>query len=380
MHILLFIAFLLSVVYAILMLAYKYGWSRAKVFVAGKNYLPVTKISVIIPARNEEENITACIQALLAQDYPKELLEIIVVDDHSTDNTASIIKEYADSGVQYISLAEAMKEGGQVVAYKKLALATGIGQSEGELIVTTDADCVSETLRLHEIAAIYEQEKPVMIVAPVRFTSDGSILQTFQALDFMSMQGITVATLQLGLGNMCNGANLAFQRAAFDKVGGYTGTDHIATGDDYLLMVKLNKEYPGAISYLKSWEAIVDTPPQTTWAGFFQQRVRWASKSGKYDDSKLTGVLLLVYLYNFSLLLLALSGFYRIELFVWFIILLVFKTIVELIYLAPVAKFYNMGRRLSAFPLLQPLHILYIVSAGFMGFIGKYQWKGRTVS
>lgn len=381
MYIVLYIASVLTVVYSVLMFVYRYGWQKRPLLVTNRKYFsPSTKISVIIPARNEEENIGACIESLLKEDYPSELLEVIVVDDHSTDNTAEIVKSYADSGVRYIDLAEAANtDKGEFIAYKKLALNTGIELSTGELIITTDADCVSDGFRLHEIVSFYEDEYPVMIVAPVRFTSDGSFLQMFQSLDFMSMQGVTVASLQLNLGNMCNGANLAFQRAAFDNVGGYSGIDHIATGDDYLLMVKLNKEYPGCLSYLKSEEAIVDTPPQTTWTSFFQQRIRWASKSGKYKDHKLTAILLVVYLYNVSLFALGLVSIFDFQLFIWLIILLVFKSMSEQIYMLPVARFYGKVKELSHFPLLQPVHVLYIVLAGLLGIFGKYEWKGRTV-
>lgn len=368
-----YISWVLLGAYVLLMLLYRWGWYRQQPFIIATDYTPATSISVIIPARNEEVNIANCIQSILAQDYPKGLLEIIVVDDHSDDNTADIVKGYSTQGVRYINLADYTD--GEVKSYKKLALATGIAQCRGDLIITTDADCTAGSFWLKHIAAKYEKEKPVIIVAPVNFTADNSLVQQFQSLDFMSMQGITAATLQLKLGNMCNGANLAFEKAAYIQVGGYQGVDHIASGDDYLLMMKLAKVFPKRISYLKNRTAIVSTPPQPNWAGFLQQRIRWASKSGKYDDSKMTGVLLLVYLFNFSFLLLILAG----GLYPHILAILAIKTIVELFYLYPVATFYGKRQQLLVFPLLQPLHIAYIITAGFLGFAGVYSWKGRQV-
>lgn len=368
-----YISWVLLGAYVLLMLLYRWGWHRQKPFVIANDYAPITAISVIIPARNEKVNIANCIQSILAQDYPKGLLEIIVVDDHSDDNTADIVKGYYMQGVQYINLADYTD--GEVKSYKKLALATGIAQCVGDLIITTDADCTANPAWLKHLAAKYEQGKPVMIVAPVNFTADNSLVQVFQSLDFMSMQGITAATLQLKLGNMCNGANLAFEKAAYTQVGGYQGVDHIASGDDYLLMMKLAKVFPNRISYLKNTAAIVSTPPQPNWAGFLQQRIRWASKSGKYDDNKMTAVLLLVYLFNFSFLLLLLAdGVYP-----HLLAILAIKTIVELLYLYPVAAFLGKKPQLLLFPLLQPLHIAYIITAGFLGFAGVYRWKGRQV-
>lgn len=374
----LYISVTLTVVYALLMLLYKYGWKQQVPSTLNNGYIPSTSVSVIIPARNEELNIVDCVRSVLNQDYPEHLLEVIVVDDHSTDNTAAVVQGIADNRVKLLRLAEYIDEH-QVAAHKKQALATGITHSSGQLIVTTDADCTAGKNWLKNIAALYEQDKPVMIVAPVDFTANGKLSGLFQSLDFMSMQGITVATLQLRLGNMSNGANLAFSRSAFDKVDGYKGVDHIASGDDYLLMMKLTKKIPGRVAYVKSKEAIVHTSPQPDWKSFLNQRVRWASKSGKYDDNRLTAVLLVVYLYNLSLLLTLVACLFDSSLWQYLLSMVIIKTVFELIYLLPVASFFNKRKQLWLFPLLQPLHIIYIVLAGFLGFVGVYQWKGRVV-
>lgn len=372
------IAALFTLLYATLMLLYRKGWQEQPVF-NKPDIIPQTKISIIIPARNEEDNIGKCLDAILAQDYPEHLYVVIVVDDHSTDKTADIVKGYHKQNIRCIKLAD--HAGETTIAYKKKALSLGIAASAGDLIITTDADCVAGSNWLYNMAAIYQQEKPVMIVAPVDFTNNGSIVQLFQSLDFMSMQGITAASHKLGLGNMSNGANLAFTKAAYNAVDGYKGIDHLASGDDYLLMMKLNYAYPGRISYLKSQDAIVKTAPQPDWSSFIQQRIRWASKSGKYDDKKLTSILAFVYLYNVLIFISAFVSFVHLNTIYGysFFLLLLIKTIVELIYLAPVARFFNKRWELLYFPLLQPLHILYIVSAGFLGFIGVYKWKGRKV-
>ena len=360
------------------MVVYRVGWQKQRPFRGGMS-VSSTKISVIVPARNEEKNIEACIRSILSQDYPKELLEVIVVDDHSTDKTADIIRSYAEQGIQYVNLEEHLPEGPVVNAYKKRALAVGIGKSKGELIVTTDADCTAGISWLSFIADKYEQDKPEMIAAPVCLTDNGSLVEVFQAMDFMSMQGITVASLQLGMGNMCNGANLAFTRHAYDTVGGYDGIDHIASGDDFLLMMKISKAFPGKISYLQSGQAIVSTPPQPDWTSFFNQRIRWASKSGKYDDKRMTLVLAFVYLFNCSFLLVLISALFNSAMWNVLIVMLLVKTLSEYIYLVPVSRFYNKQKWLWMFPILQPLHIAYVISAGFLGGIGVYSWKGRKV-
>ncbi len=370
------ICFLLILAYALLMMNYRRGWAKQPVFTVG-DAVPSTFISIIIPARNEATNIKQCLDSILSGSYPKELYEIIVIDDHSTDNTAELVAGY--SSVRLLKLADFVSDRDALVGFKKKALSVGIEHSKGTLIVTTDADCIAPVEWLKNIAAIYEAEHPVMIIAPVAFTSNGSVVENFQAVDFMTMQGITAAVHQRKLGNMSNGANLAFSKAAYDKIDGYTGIDHLASGDDFLLMMKLQKEYPGRISYLMSEDAIVRTAPQPNWSSFFQQRIRWASKSGKYDDKKMTATLMLVYLFNLSFLVLIVAGFFNY--FAWGLagIMLIWKVLVETTFLSPVAEFFGKNELLKSHILLQPLHIFYIISAGFLGMIGKYKWKGRAV-
>ncbi|PZF74279.1 glycosyltransferase [Taibaiella soli] len=369
---------ILLAAYVLLMLLYRKGWMQQPSFTVVSDFVPETVISIIIPARNEAQNIGACIDAILAQHYPEDLFEVIVVDDHSTDNTAAIVNGYVRSNIKCIALADYLANGEVVNAFKKKALAAGISVSTGELIVTTDADCTASKEWLRYIAALYQTEKPVMIVAPVDFTNDRSVLQLFQSLDFMSMQGITVASNRLKLGNMCNGANLAFTRAAFNAVNGYEGTEHLASGDDYLLMMKMQDRFPERIDTLKAQQAIVRTAPQTTWNGFLQQRIRWASKSGKYNDKRLTIALVMVYLLNVAMLVLLFFCCNKL----WLTVLLPMyfvKTIVEIYYLIPVSRFFMKTRQLVIFPFLQPLHVLYISLAGFLGIVGVYKWKDRKL-
>ena len=374
------ICILLTAGYILLMLAYIKGWTEQKDFVLPLKYDPHTHISVIIPARNEAHNIGACIESVLAQKYPAHLFEIIVVDDHSEDYTVGVVTEYTSGNVRCIRLSDHLHDGKKINAYKKAAIAAGIANSNGLLIVTTDADCIVPNAWLMHIAACYEIENPSMIIAPVIYSSNHNMLPMFQLVDFMSMQGITAAAHKMRLGNMSNGANLAFRKSAYEFIGGYEGMEHLASGDDYLLMTKMNQFYPNSIAYLKSPKATVSTTPQPSWGSFLQQRIRWASKSGKYKDTRLTSILILVYLFNASFLVLAIGGFCNPIL--WYLagIMLAVKIIAEYVFIIPVARFFKKEWVLGYFPLLQPFHILYIIIAGFLGFVGGYKWKGRNVT
>jgi len=338
---------------------------------------PVEKISVIIPARNEEKTIANCIQSLLKQNYPGELLEIIVVDDHSTDNTAQIVKQFRGSGVGLISLSEF--DLSNTIAFKKMAILAGIQAASGSLIITTDADCTAGTGWISTIAALHTASNAVLIVAPVKIKTNKSLLSIFQSLDFAILQGITAAGVYTNFHRMCNGANLAYEKKAFLAVKGFDDIDDIASGDDMLLMEKIAIKYPGRIAYLNSASAIVETLPAATWKQFFNQRIRWASKSGKYKDKKMFLVLLLVYLLNLCMAILLTGSFFQIQWFGFFLILAFYKCIAEWVFVRDVLKDFKLQFLLPWFPLLQPLHIYYTVISGFLGIFGSYTWKGRKV-
>ena len=173
---------------------------------------------------------------------------------------------------------------------------------------------------------------------------------------------------------MCNGANLAYERKVFYEVEGFTGIDHIASGDDMLLMHKIWKQHPHGVFYLKSKEAIVETQPQKTWRTFFNQRIRWTSKANRYDDKRFLPVLLLVYLFNLSFIALLAAGYWQ-----WVLVFWGAKTIVEFPLFRSAAIFFDKTWALKLFFFFQPLHILYTIISGLFGQFGKYEWKGRKV-
>lgn len=370
--ILLVICGLLFLSYSLLVLLFWYRWKNITVYSGGSG-LPHSKVSIIIPARNEEQNIGRLLNALTRQDYPLDLYEIIVVDDHSTDKTAKVVKDYP--GVRLISLSDTETSN----SYKKKAIETGIDAAAGELIVTTDADCIPPPGWLKYITGFAEEKKSVFVAAPVLMKHKASLLQIFQTMDFMVLQGITGAAVHNKKLSMCNGANIAYTKEAFKKVNGFTGIDDIASGDDMLLMYKIWNQYPYGVHYLKAQEAIVSTLPQTTWKDFFNQRIRWASKAGKYQDKRLFPVLLLVYLFNLVFPVLFIAACISPCYWKWLLILWAGKTLVELPLFTSAAVFFRQQSTIKWFFFFQPLHILYTVISGFFGQMGKYEWKGRKV-
>lgn len=380
MPVFLFIFFLLMVAYAILINFYHRAWNQLPIFrLPGTQ--PRTLISVIIAARNEESNLPALLQSLNNQRYPKSLYEVIIVDDHSTDNTLSVLRNttYPELSLNVLSLSDYIDSWDAVRSYKKKAIEVGIRNAKGSLIVTTDADCQFGEQWLESIAALYESTQAKFIAAPVKITGRSSLLDIFQSLDFITLQGITGAAVSKRFYSMCNGANLAYEKNAFEEVNGFDSIDNIPSGDDMLLMHKIYKKYPDQVFYLKAKEAIVSTAPAATWKAFFHQRIRWASKADSYDDKRIFWTLLLVYLINVCFLVAAIAACWQNIWLFFCLLLLLAKLLIEFPFVHAVTIFFDQTALMKYFPFLQPLHILYTIIAGWLGKIGKYEWKGRII-
>ncbi|WP_377163199.1 glycosyltransferase family 2 protein [Mucilaginibacter terrae] len=334
-----------------------------------------TKVTLLIAARNEEENITLTIEDILAQDYPKHLLEIIIVDDHSTDRTAEIILSYASQGIKLLQLNEAQK----LNSYKKKAIAEAIKLSTGNLMVATDADCRMGPQWLSSVVSYYETEQPVMISSPVAYFQEKSLFERLQTLEFSYLIGIGASFIGNGRASTCNGANLAYRKDVFYEVGGFTGIDDLASGDDELLLQKVAERYPDRIGFLKEREAIVYTHAKPTLADFLQQRRRWASKSTKYKDKSVVALAVCIWLFNLSMLINACLSFYNIAFLQLFGLQLLLKYLFEAAFLLPITAFFKRSGLIGLLVILSPIHILYFVYVGLIGNTSKYQWKGRVV-
>ena len=380
MDVFLFIFLVLLFTYAVLIDYYRRAWNQIPDFESNDS-IPATIISIIIAVRNEENNIEALLLSLSQQSYPKNLFQVIVVDDHSEDETWNKLSQFNPGGLStlFTRLSDHTNEEQIILSHKKKAIETGIKLAKGTLIVTTDADCIFPTDWLLTIARFYEKTSAKFIAAPVKITAPSSLLSVFQTLDFLTLQGITGASVFKRIHSMCNGANLAYEKAAFEEVDGFMGIDDIPSGDDMMLMHKIYKKYPERVSYLKSSAAIISTAAVSSWKQFFHQRIRWASKSDSYDDKRIMSVLLLVYLVNVCFLILGIAAFFSTTWLFFFILLLLAKILIEFPFVHTVAAFFRQQSLLKYFLLLQPLHIAYTLIAGWLGKFGSFEWKGRRI-
>lgn len=383
MTVYLWFSYVLTAAYILLMAAYIYGYFKPKRYMAAPKPGEKPFFSIIIPARNEAANIATCLNSILNNNYPDDQFEIILIDDFSEDDTYAIASKLSGNNLQVVRLADHINKEERLNAFKKKALEIGISKAKGAYIITTDADCIVPADWLQSYADKLSTSGNIQcLAAPVNFipyNKKKNWLYYFQSIDFMTMQGITIASNRLGLGNMSNGANFLFSKKAFKTVGGYKGIDQKASGDDMMLMQKIQQQYPDGIDFLFHKNAIVATPVQPDWSSFLNQRIRWASKADSYPQVKLTLVLLLVYLFNLNFLFLGITACFNALAFKSILYIFLSKLVAELAFVMPLSIFFNKRNELFYLIILQPLHILYIISAGFLGKFGTYNWKGRSV-
>lgn len=364
----------LTLIYLFVVFGFIRGWHKLIPFQYQKR-TSSTAVSIIVAARNEAESIHRTIEALLAQDYDKSLTEIIFIDDHSTDNTAEIIRSYAAEGVKLISL----REDRALNSYKKKAIQTAIGQSTGSLIITTDADCRMGITWLKTVVAFYEEKRYKMISSPVAYDEEKSFFERSQSLEFLYLIGLGASTIGNNKPSTCNGANLAYEKEAFYEVGGFQGIDDLASGDDELLLHKIAARYDNQIGFLKNRDAIVYTHAKPTLGEFLQQRRRWASKSTRYKNKSIIVLGVFIWFFNLSILLNLVAGIFLAGYLKIVLIQLVLKIGIEFVFLTDVTSFAKRRSLLVLLPVLNVFHVLYIIYIGVAGNSGKYNWKGRMV-
>lgn len=353
------------------------AWRKLPDTAVPADFQPSIKISVIIPVRDEYEHVMGLLRDLEQQHFPQELLEVLVVDDHSTDTTTEQVQQFilgSSLGVKLLQLHNYVKPKG-----KKAAVQLGVEQAQGQLLVFTDGDCRVGPEWLREYAYLYETEQPYFISGPVCFHPTLTHFERMQLVEFASLIGVGGASIALNKPNMCNGANLAYTKEIFQEVGGFAGNENIASGDDEFLLHKVHKAFPGRVKFLKSNKAIVYTEARKSLNSFVQQRVRWASKWKSYQSLQVQLIAVCAFLVNFLL-------FLAIPFVVWgglslqvFLCGYVAKFAVDCLFLNSILGFMGKKAFLWYILPLQLVYIPYVVFTAAFGLFGRYSWKGRTI-
>jgi len=344
-------------------------WARMKPFGDGEK----SSFSIIIPVRNEEENIPSVLHDLQNQTMDKSKFEVIIVDDFSTDDTSKILQNIAkssDLNLKILHLSDPQVHG------KKNALTRGIAEAGNEIILTTDADC-----RLGERwieSYIYAFTPETQIVAgPVALEGDG-LFSDMQRTEFAGLIGFGGVTLASDNPSMCSGANLAFKKEAFEEVGGYQGNIEIPSGDDEFLLYDIMNKYPKSGRFLKSEYGTVRTRTQPTFKSFRNQRSRWISKWKHNKNWKLRLIAVLIFT-DYLLFLLAIAGtIFGHFTFAFLVAIFAVRLAANYSLLKQVSNFLNHSNVFGPLLLLQLFYPVHVLVMGIGSLFGKYTWKGRS--
>ena len=338
--------------------------------------IPEKLVSVIIPFRNESEIILKNLKSIESQDYPPAKYEVIYVNDFSTDDSVEILaKNKNKDNIRIISVPENYS----VNAHKKRAVTYGIENSTGDIIVTTDADCIYDESWLCSLLQNFDKET-AFVSGPVEFIDDEKFFSEIQKMEFAGLVLTGAGLIGSGNSTICNAANIAYRRKVFNEVDGFNDHLDLSSGDDELLMQKIASDTKYKIKFSVDKKSVVRTSSNKSIGEFYHQRKRWASKGLFYNDKSLIFKLILIYFFYIGLIA---QTFLSIFLSWYFILTLAVSLLLKLFF-----EFRIMikGKRLL-FPRLslktfigaEFFQIFYIILAGFAGMFGNLQWKERKI-
>jgi cellulose synthase/poly-beta-1,6-N-acetylglucosamine synthase-like glycosyltransferase len=359
------VSYILLFVYCLAIIALIYGFTKVNSF----DYFglkPKNKFSIIVPFRNEAENLPKLLNSFSKLNYPSDLFEVILVDDDSDCRLQMADCRFRISMIDNVRVSNSPK---------KDAISTAIQSVKNDWIITTDADCLVNKNWLSALDNYIQLHDVSMIAGAVAYDCKNSFLHHFQQLDLASLQGATIGSFGIRRGFMCNGANFAYTKSFFQELNGFEGNDGIASGDDVFLLQKAIVKVPEKVHYLKSGNNIVITKPLDDWKSLFYQRVRWASKTGSYQSSFGKGLALMVFGGNVGLLLVVGCFLFGIGNFYILIFLLLAKFSVDFALINKTNGFLK--NKTHFFLISSLLYPFFSVSVALYSLFGKYEWKGR---
>ncbi|WP_375577603.1 glycosyltransferase [Marivirga tractuosa] len=353
--------------YALALLFASKIWSKLpELFESGE----LKSVSILIPFRNEASNLDDLLKSISALAYPGELLEIILINDHSEDNFKEIIQSYEKSfpfKITVLSLPVELKG-------KKSAISAGIKHSSSEIILTSDADCIFPKDWVHKMQAPFEISHIQLVSGSVVFEAKGFISRIFQ-MEFAPLIGVGAVSIELGNPNMANGANLAFRKSTFEKLDPYLDNLSIPSGDDVFLLQKIKANYQNGVFFQK--EAVVQTSAPKDFKLLYRQRKRWAAKWSA--NSSLMDSLPALAVWSFHFIYITAIVFSLItSLFLILLPVVLLKIISEGIFISLILKSQNQRFKLIPFVVLQMFYSFYVLIFGLLANFGSYTWKERN--
>ncbi len=368
---------LIATAYFIILVLFSTGWFwMPKNTVVINNDNSVQKCSIIIPVRNEEKNIGNLLQALARQKEAEGIFEVIVVDDHSDDNTVDIVERWISEHLFYSCtvIQQPLSCTG-----KKHAINSGVDVARGEWVAVIDADVLPGEQWIRNMAAAVTDDLKCFFIAPVKYAPVNTFLDALQTVDFYSLIASGAGSAQIGLPFMANGANMFFKKSTFMEVKGYSNNIDNASGDDVFLLHSIIKKYGAKVIGVNfNPDVIVTASPEKGFIGFFEQRIRWASKGRAYRNVWSVFVAIVVGLMNTAIVAAAVYGVVTLNA-TPLLLLFVVKIISDTPLLIGVVHYFKQKKLLWY---IIPVHLVYpfyTVVILLASMVVKVKWKGRTV-
>ncbi len=333
-------------------------------------------VSIVVAARNEEQNIATCLAAILNQTYPQNRLEVIVVDDRSTDRTAEIVEDFAKTNrrVRLLRITDRAPD----FAPKKRAIDLGVRSARGDIIFTTDADCQPGPEWIAEIVK-YFTANVGMVAGYNPYQTNDSLFSKIMALDYFAMACVAAASAGLNYPMSCSGGNLAYRRQIYFELDGFQKHGRWISGDDDFFLERVRESTNWKIRYAANPKTFVPTAPPETLRDFVQQRIRYASKCANYS-APVTLSLAAVYVLNLLLVLGAMGSFFQPIILPVVSAAFFIKSFSEYYFLNRGARWFQIRFSPFIFLAAAALHPIYIAAIGLLGRFSNFKWKGENHS
>jgi biofilm PGA synthesis N-glycosyltransferase PgaC len=357
--------------YTVILILFSIGLSGTK-FGGYQDPKGNTRATLLIPFRNEAENLPGLLDDLYSQTYPSSLFQVVFIDDHSEDNSRNVVESLTANRNGYSCLTLPIDKTG-----KKDALYVGVQHAENDWIIQVDADCrIDDGFIAAHISHLERHPSDLVAGLVITKKESGGFMESFERLDLLSMGGVAAASFILKKPMMCSGANLAYSKELYLETRSYDPSGAVASGDDMFLMIGARK-LGRSFSYLLSPQSVVRTKPVLSLSEFIKQRVRWGSKTLHYRQSDIQLLAILVVLTNMTLLLTPVWIFYAPDNWAGWLGMWAAKTLADgaLIYNVsrPVNQQYVMKRFLLASIVYYPVFLMILIRSIF----GPGGWKGR---
>lgn len=371
LHILMNIILVFSGLYILCIGAFTYGLYCVISSEVRRGERPDRRVSVVIAAKNEEQNIVKPLQSLVNQSFDKSNFEVIVIDDNSTDRTFEVVSDFKEIHSDLrIRLFRADGSG------KKQAVSQALHLAENDIVMVTDADCELPRRWIEKTVAFMYNNDLKMALGPVLLSPCDTFFEKIQVLEHLSLIASTAGSAAIGMPVMCNGANMAYDRKSALEVEKYRTDMDIASGDDVFLMEQFVKRFGSrSVRFLFDTDAIVKTQAMPDLKSFFRQRRRWVSKTKAYTSWKIIVTALIVLMFNLSIFGLFIGGFFHPAFFLVYALFILMKYMVDYPILRKITGFMEQRQlRRWALP-LEFVYPFYVVFTAFSGIFSKVRWK-----